>query len=430
MHVLLIGASGFIGAAVAARLKRDGVRITAVGRSAGTAAGRVAAERWARLDLRHATRPADWLPLLEGVDAVVNAAGVLQDSAKDSTRKVHLDAPAALYAACAQAGVRRIVHISAMGAGEAGLTAFSRTKHAADEALTKSGLDWVILRPSVVLGRAAYGGSALLRGLAALPVLPLLEGAGRIQVVQLDDVAETVALMVRPDAPHGVILDIAGPEPLTFEQVVARYRDWLGWPPARPIRLPPFLMSLAYRAGDLAAWFGWRPPIRTTARREMTRGAVGDPARWSEVTGIVPRSLDQALAAEPASVQERWFARLFLLKPLVFLVFGLFWIATAIVSVGPGYAIGEGLMREAGAGPLSGPSVIAGALADLVIGVGILFRRTAQPALLAALALSIFYVIAVSWLLPRLWAEPLGPMMKIWPILMLNLVALAILEDR
>jgi uncharacterized protein YbjT (DUF2867 family) len=430
MHVLLIGATGLIGSAVAARLKTEGIAVVAVVRSKGSAARRLEADRLVRMDLRDATRPEQWLAALEGIDAVVNAAGVLQDSGRDSTAAVHRDAPAALYEACARSGVRRIVHISAMGAGQPGLSDFSRTKHDADKALAQSGLEWVILRPSVVVGRAAYGGSALFRALAALPVQPVLAGAGRIQVVQLDEVVETVLRLLGPDAPHGLALDVAGPRAMTVEEVVARYRRWLGWGPARLIRLPEWMMRLAYRAGDAAGRFGWRPPIRTTARREMARGAVADPAEWSRITGIVPRSLDEALAAEPASVQERWFARLYLLKPLVFLVFGLFWIMTAIVSVGPGYAIGVGLMREGGAGALSEPSVIAGALADLAIGIGILFRRTAKVALLAALAISIFYVIAGTALLPRLWAEPLGPMMKIWPILMLNLVALAILEDR
>lgn len=430
MHALLIGATGFIGSAIAARLKAGNMQVTAVTRSTGGIARRLGADRLIRLDLRRATRPEDWLAALDGVDAVVNAAGVLQDSARDSTRAVHIDAPAALYAACAKAGVRRIVHISAMGAGEAGLTPFSTTKHDADAALMRTDLDWVILRPSVVLGRAAYGGSALLRGLAALLVLPVLTGAGRIQVVQLDELAETVAQLVRPEAPHGIVLDMAGPDPLIFEEVVARYRRWLGWRPARLVRVPQWLLRLAFQAGDLAGWFGWRPPVRTTAWRELTRGAVGDPARWSALTGIVPRSLDAALAAEPASVQERWFARLFLLKPFVFLVFASFWIATGIISLGPGYAGGEALMREAGAGALSGPAVVAGALADIAIGAGLLFRPTAKPALLAALAVSLSYLLGSTLLMPRLWAEPLGPLLKILPILMLNLVALAILDDR
>jgi uncharacterized protein YbjT (DUF2867 family) len=361
---------------------------------------------------------------------VIYAAGVLQDSPRDSTKAVHLGAPAALYEACMRAGVRRVVHISALGAGQEGLSSFSATKHAADASLSATDLDWIILRPSVVVGRSAYGGSALFRALAALPWLPVIKDAGRIQVVQLEEVVETAIQLVRPEAPRRIVLELAGPEPMTVEEVVAHYRRWLGWRPARLVQPPSWLMRLASWAGDLAGWFGWRPPIRSTALRELVRGAVGDPARWSEVTGIVPRSLVQALAAEPASVQERWYARLFLLKPFIFLVFGLFWILTGIISLGPGYAIGEALMREGGAGALSGPSVVAGALADLAIGAGIFFRRTAKPALLAALLISIFYVIAGTLLLPRLWEDPLGPMMKVWPILMLNLVALAILEDR
>ena len=65
-----------------------------------------------------------------------------------------------------------------------------------------------------------------------------------------------------------------------------------------------------------------------------------------------------------------------------------------------------------------------------LIGVGIAIRRTARPALWAALALSIAYVVLGTLLLPRLWADPLGPLLKIVPIVVLNLVALAILDDR
>ncbi|GGC93818.1 hypothetical protein GCM10010994_59510 [Chelatococcus reniformis] len=212
-----------------------------------------------------------------------------------------------------------------------------------------TGLDWVILRPSVVVGRAGYGGSALFRGLASLPVLPRMDGAGPISVVQLDDVVETVIRMLQPDAPTRLALDLPGPEPMRFESVVAQYRAWLGWRPARVISLPSPIMAVAWRLGDLAGWLGWRAPIGSTGRREMVRGAEGDPGNWTQATGIVPRSLGLALAVEPASVQERWFARLFLLKPLIFAVFGLFWILTGIISIGPGYGIGVELMEKGGA---------------------------------------------------------------------------------
>jgi hypothetical protein len=87
-------------------------------------------------------------------------------------------------------------------------------------------------------------------------------------------------------------------------------------------------------------------------------------------------------------------------------------------------------MEEGGAGVLAGPSVVAGALADIIIGIGIALRPFARAALYAALALSLFYAVAGTILVPRLWADPLGPMLKIWPVIALNLVALAILDER
>jgi hypothetical protein len=74
--------------------------------------------------------------------------------------------------------------------------------------------------------------------------------------------------------------------------------------------------------------------------------------------------------------------------------------------------------------------VLAGGIADIAIGIGIAVRRTSRLALRAALAVSLFYLIAATVTLPLLWTDPLGPLMKVAPILVLNLVALAILEDR
>lgn len=430
MRVLLIGATGLIGSAVAARLAADGHEMVGVARKLDAAARRVAAGRWVRLDLRDATRPEDWLPHLFGIDAVINAAGALQASGRDSPALVHTDAPSALWRACAQAGVRRIIQISAIGVNQGGTTDFSRTKAAGDAALAASGLDWMILRPSVVVGRAAYGGSALFRGLAALPVLPHVPDAGPLDVVQLDDVAETVARLLKDGAVSRLALDLAGPERLSLSQVIGAYRNWLGWRPARLVRVPGFLWTLGWRLGDLAAWLGWRPPIRSTARRELARGAIGDNSAWIAFTGIQPRTLSAALAANPASVQERWFARLYLFKPVAIGAFALFWLLTGLVSLGPGRGQAVEAMRGVVPAALAGRVATGGALADLAIGAAVLFRRTAKPGMIAAFALSLLYLLLATILLPTLWADPLGPIMKILPILALNLFCLAILDER
>jgi uncharacterized protein YbjT (DUF2867 family) len=114
------------------------------------------------------------VPHLAGIHAVVNCAGVLQDSSRDCTAAVHTAAPAALYLACEHHNIRRIIHFSAINVEKSALSDFSRTKQEIEQHLQDSALELIILRPSVVVGRAAYGGSALFRGLASLPVLPRL----------------------------------------------------------------------------------------------------------------------------------------------------------------------------------------------------------------------------------------------------------------
>ena len=428
MRVLIIGASGLIGSTVAARLASEGHEIVAIARRTGRGQAGVA---WRALDVAKATRPDDWLPHLEGIDAVVNCAGVLQDMPGNSTMGVHATGVSALFRACERAGVRRVIHLSAIGVDRQAPTAFSASKLAGDEALKALDLDWIILRPSVVVGRAAYGGSALLRGLAALPVMPVMPATAPLQIVHLDDLVDAILFFLKPGAPSRHAIDVAGPRPYRFEQVVSLFRRWLGWPPARPVAVPSWLARLMFRAGDLAALFGWQPPVRSTAQREMVRGATGDTAKLTALTGIGPREVEAALAREPASVQERWFARLYFLKPVMLVTLALFWFTTGVVSLGPGWERGIQLVMEGGTSrTVAVLATLSGALSDIVIGMAIAFRRTTRLGLYAGFFISIAYAIIGTILVPRLWFDPLGPMLKIGPIMVLLLVALAIHEER
>jgi uncharacterized protein YbjT (DUF2867 family) len=429
VRILILGANGLIGSAAAARLASEGHDIVGVGRR--PAATGVLDVTQVRLDIAAATDVRDWMGHLGGIDAVLNCAGVLQDSPWESTAGVHAEGAAALFQACERAGIRRVVHISAVGIDRETPTRFSQSKLAGDQALMVRDLDWVILRPSVVVGRAAYGGSALIRGLAALPILPVMPNTAPLQIVHLDDLVDAIVAFLKPGAPARCVVEVVGPKRQSFADTVALFRNWMRWPQAREVRVPRWLAASVYRLGDAVALLGWRPPVRSTAERELARGAVGDPANLEQLTGISPRPLEEALACEPASVQERWFARLYLLKPLIFGVFALFWIATGLISLGPGWQRGVELVMQGGAGEtLARFVVLSGGVADIVIGLAIAFRRTARLGLYAAFLLSIAYAVIGTILLPWMWLDPLGPMLKIAPILVFNLVALAILEDR
>lgn len=428
MRVVVIGGSGLIGSALCARLACEGHDVISMSRHPPQAS--LGGLSHVSFDVDQATTSASWLPFLRGVDAVVNCAGTLQDGPGESTQGVHYTGVKSLFTACESSDVRRIVHLSAVNV-ERKASAFSKTKLAGDADLMARDLEWVVLRPSVVIGRAAYGGSALMRGLAALPVLPVMPGTGPLQPVWLDDVVNTIVFCLGPQAPVRVVLELVGPRTMSFAEAVRLFRRWFGWRDAPSIKLPGWTSALLYRLGDAVSLLGWRPPIRTAAQREMVRGASGDGRRWHELTEIIPTDVKVALAREPASVQERWFARMYFLKPLVFGVFGLFWIVTGLISFGPGWDIGMGLMREGRvADPIASLAVISGASADILVGLAILYRPISRYGLYAGLAISIAYAIIGTILVPRLWSDPLGPMLKIWPVMVLNLVALAIRDDR
>jgi uncharacterized protein YbjT (DUF2867 family) len=414
MKIAVIGGTGLIGSAIVAHLSSRGHSVVAMSRTAGDADPEATS-----VDLNKATSPSYWVHHLGGVEVVVNCAGVLQDSPKDSTSMVHHHGIAQLFAACEQLQIRRVIHFSAIGVDRETPSAFSVTKLSGDKALMERDLDWIILRPSVVIGRPAYGASALMRGLAALPAIPVMPNTGPLQIVLLEDVVRTVEHFLDPGAPTRKIVELVGPHRYSFLDVVALIRRWYRWPPAREVHLPNFASSAMYKFGDMTSLLGWRPPVRSTAEREIARGAIGNLEDVQRL-GFHPKSLPEFFASEPASVQERWFARM-----------SLFWISTAYVSLGPGWDYGVGLMREGGVeGTSAALTVVAGALADLAIGLAIAYRPTSRYGLYAAIVISFTYAIIGTILVPRLWADPLGPMLKIWPIIVLHFVALAVLDDR
>jgi uncharacterized protein YbjT (DUF2867 family) len=432
MRVLVTGAYGLIGSACLARLYRDGHEVTGAGRDVRGAQRRAPFAKWITADFRRLTLAGDWLPLLEGYDAVVNCVGVLQDGMHDDVKRIQVAGTTALFAACERAGIKRVVHISAIGAARSAPTVFARSKAEAEDNLSRRQMDWVILRPGLVLAPAVYGGTAMLRGVAALPfVTPVLEPDARIQVVGVDDVAAAVAHSLTPDAKVRVKWDVSHPEVLTLETVVTAIRDWLGFR-RRPVwRVPRGLGAMVSKAADVLGHLGWRSPARTTAVRQLAAGVIGAPAPWIAATGIEPKSLADILAQQPSSIADRWFARLFLLKPLAITSLALFWIATGIITMGPGSAVALGHLKTAGVPPkIAGPLVLAGALYDYFIGLGLLLRPVARVVLHIMLWTTILYLVAGSVLAPQLWVDPLGPYLKIVPVLIATLFTLAIIDDR
>jgi uncharacterized protein YbjT (DUF2867 family) len=432
MRVLVTGAYGLIGSAVLARLHRDGHELIGAGRALTQARRQAPYARWVEADFNRLTLTGDWLAHLAGVDAVVNCVGVLQDGARDDVHKVHVAATIALFAACERAGVRRVIHVSAIGASFRAPTAFARSKAEAEDDLVARYLDWVILRPALVLAPAVYGGTALLRGLAGVPfVTPVIEPEARVQVVGIDDVADTVALCLQPDAKTAVKWDLAHPQVLTLGGMLVALRAWLGFP-ARPLWRVPLGLALAGAwVADALGYLGWRSAARTTARRQLGVGVVGDPEPWIAATGIKPKSFEEILARRPASVADRWFARLYLFKPVAILGLAAFWVLTGLITLGSGRDAAMAQLAAAGFSEmLAGPVLVAGSYFDIALGLALLVRPAARVVLQAMLGATALYLLLGTALAPQLWLDPLGPFLKIVPMLVATAFTLAILDER
>jgi uncharacterized protein YbjT (DUF2867 family) len=432
MRVLVTGGYGLIGSACLAQLHHDSHELVGLGRDVAAARRRFPYARWVAADVRHLTTAAEWRPLLNNIDAVVNCLGVLQDGARDDVRRVHVTATCALFNACREAGILRVIHVSMLGAERDAPTEFARSKAEADAYLMGLKLDWLILRPGLVLAPAAYGGTAMLRAIAACPlVTPITAADSRIQVVSVVDIARTVAFALKPGVPVRTIWQLAHPQVHRLEDIVLAMREWLG-EPMRPVwRVPAGAVRAVAFCADALSRLGWRSPARTTAIKQLAAGVLGDPGPWVAATGIVPRSLAEIFADWPADLRDHWHARLYLIKPIAIAGLALFWIVTGVVALGPGRLAASAQVTATGVSVgLAGAIAIAGGVLDVVLGLLLLVRQFARRALIAMLAVALGYLLLGSVFAPHLWLDPLGPLTKIAPVLLATLFTLAIVDER
>ena len=191
MKILVCGANGFVGRAIAERLEREGHAVVR-GVRRPLNPGEMA------VDYMQDLTPEQWLAKLDGIEAVVNAVGILVENSGQTFANIHTKAPIALFTACRMRGIKRIVQISALHA-ESRQTPYFASKCAADNFLLAEAAHAHVLRPSLIYGDK--GASArMFRMTASLP-LHLLPAGGRqrFRPLHIDDLAELITRIIAPD---------------------------------------------------------------------------------------------------------------------------------------------------------------------------------------------------------------------------------------
>jgi uncharacterized protein YbjT (DUF2867 family) len=415
MRILLTGATGFIGSRLAAALRHAGHDVIATRRRAprGADADSDGDSEYVFADFSRDHSSDDWEPRLAGVDAVINAVGIIQERGTQTFDALHTHAPRALFEACSRVGVPRIIQISALGA-ETALTPYFASKHRADDFLASLPLAWTIFYPSLVYGDD--GASAkLFRLLASSPLIPLLgDGMQRVQPVHIDDlVAAVVAALDDPSTARQRI-PIVGPQPSTMREYLMTLRRSMGLRATWYLPIPlPFVRFVA----ALASTFRIGLLDRDTLAM-LNAGNAADPAPVARLLRRPPRAARQFIDAR----YGRFIGIASLLGwllPLLRYSIAVVWLWSGITSFGlypreMSYA----MLSASGIPPLLQPAtLIAAAVLDVLLGVATLALRRRRALWVLQIAVMITYTSILSFAMPELWLHPFGPVLKNLPML-------------
>ena len=291
--ITLFGGGGFVGRYVAQALFKAGARVRIAEREPRRAfflkplcgLGQIQFVR-ADVEDRGAVAAA-----VHGSDAVVNLVGVLGGDFE----AIHRDGAANIAEAAQTAGVPALVHISAIGADPESESDYGRSKGEGEAAVRGAFPRATIIRPSIVFGPEDNFINRFARMAQALPVLPVVRGAWRLQPVHVADLGKAIAIAALDPAPYaGRTFELGGPQVLTMAELnawicrttgrnrpLAEIPDPIGrlmarltgWLPGAPISWDQWLMMARDNVAEGPGFeaFGIRPtPLAAVAEEWLT----------------------------------------------------------------------------------------------------------------------------------------------------------------
>ena len=286
MKVFITGATGFVGSHLLAELRQRGHEIMALVRRRG----QMQAVQEIIGDITE-SRTLD-PDCLKGCDAAIHLVAIIREfPAKGITfQKIHIEGTANVLEVCRNAGIKRFLHMSALGADIHSRAAYLRTKAQVEEMVKASGLDWTIFRPAVILGR---GGELMqtLQKLATLPLTPLLgDGSFLMEPMAVSTVAQAFANALEKPETIGKTYELRG-EAITYRDLLTRIAR-LQSRKAMFVQIPLPLIRLQATLLDRFTWF----PVTREQIVMLEEYALSEDRTAYRQLDLLFKEIDQILA--------------------------------------------------------------------------------------------------------------------------------------
>ena len=287
MNILICGANGFVGRQLSQVLSKAGHTIRRGVRNP-TQPHDIA------MDYRTDTQKSIWLPRLDGISVVINAVGVLRDHPHHPMSQLHTDTPKALFSACAESGVERIIQLSALGVDRGINTSYFNTRLAAEAHLDTlpDSIRRMVFRPSLIYGHD--GASArMFRFLSRMPIHASPDGGQqRLQPVHINDICDAAVRWLGDSNAESLTVSAVGSEATTLRGMLDSYREQYKHTPAMHISVPAGLMRLAARIGDAIP----SSPLCSDTLSMLAAGNTADSTGFAALLGRPPLSFRQFIS--------------------------------------------------------------------------------------------------------------------------------------
>jgi len=241
--ILVTGGTGFVGSHIVKRLYREKMKTRCLVRK-GSNVKRLN-ELGIELAYGDLTDKGSLKKALEGVETVIHLIGIIVERKGATFEIIHTQGTRALVNACKDAGVKRLIYISALGSRENARSRYHSTKWEAEQAIIKSGMEYVILRPSIMIGERGEFITMLSGIIQKAPLIPVIGAKSKVQPIYVENTADCVVRSLVEPKISQKIFEIGGPQQMTYRELFLTLSDvlkikkpvlgipiWLMWPAA------------------------------------------------------------------------------------------------------------------------------------------------------------------------------------------------------